>query len=143
MSASGLRLAWLMVPTACGWMPEDRPITVYSSSGALCFTSNPDGSIELVVNIGTCVSSSCDRVLAATCDLSEAGGVITVTSHAEVEHGRIQCTTDCGVPTARCGSAPVAPGTYAVTYGLQHAEVTLPATRQKLFSDRAQSVTCP
>lgn len=124
-------------------MPEHEPTTqVFDSSGSLCFTSKADGSVTVIVSFDTCLSSSCSRVLGATCKASESAGVITVSSRAAVEHGGRECTADCGSLTARCEAPPLAPGTYTVKYGAAQSELTLPASQAELFAD-APFVTCP
>jgi hypothetical protein len=128
--------------SGCGWMPADQSRTTHSS-GALCFKSGENGTLAVVVSFDTCLSSSCDRLLGTSCHLSESGGTITVAARADVEHDGHECTADCGIPTARCESPPLAAGTYTVTYGLDKGKVTLPTAQAVLFSDSAQSVTCP
>jgi hypothetical protein len=125
----------LLALTACGADPADDDITreVVSDSGALCFTSNPDGSVEVLVSFDTCLSSSCDRVLASSCSMREDGGAFTVTSRAEIQRRHTDCTADCGAVNARCTSAPIPPGTYLVKYGELTAELTLPTSPTERF----------
>jgi hypothetical protein len=134
----------VLLASACGWMPEHEPTTEhFQNSGGLCFTSKADGSVQIIVSFDTCLSSTCSRVLGATCRASESAGVITVTSNATVEREHLECTADCGVLTARCNTTPLAPGTYTVKYGGAQSEVTLPASEAELFTDVPSSVTCP
>jgi hypothetical protein len=142
---SAAKLASLaLVASACGWMPEYEPRTEgFQDAGALCFTSRPDGRLQVVVSFNTCFSSGCDRVLSATCRVSESAGVITVSSEATVERQTHECTLDCGPLTARCATAPIAPGTYGVKYGAAQSEITLPAAQVELFPEDVPSVACP
>jgi hypothetical protein len=109
----------------------------FSDTGALCFHSTPSGSVVLGVAFPGCLSSSCSKVTAALCRITEKDGAIKVTSYGEVKNENDECTDDCGSLTTRCESAPIAPGTYTVTYGDQTTELTLPATRETRFASSA------
>jgi hypothetical protein len=144
MTARTRTAALLVVASGCGWMPEYEPTTEsFKNSGALCFTSGADGSVKLIVTFDACLSSTCSRVLQATCRVSESAGVITISSHAATEREHRECTADCGALTARCEAPPMAPGTYTVKYGAAESELTLPAREAELFSDVPSYVTCP
>jgi hypothetical protein len=134
VAVKGLLFGVLLgVVTACDGGTED---TVFENAGSVCFTSTPTGSVEVIVSFPGCLSSSCDTPKNAQCRITEKDGVIKVASHGEVEHSGGACTDDCGSFTTQCTSAPIAPGTYVVTYGEQTAELTLPTlTSEARFGD--------
>jgi len=120
---------------------EDR--SYFDNVGTICFTSTPTESVKARVTFPTCLSSSCDHPENTVCGIKLVDGEIRVGSHAEVVREGGSCTDDCGSLNADCESAPIAAGTYTVTYGQAVAELTLPAQGQILFGPSDGFSSCP
>src|SRR5688572_30706651 len=55
------------------------------------------GELSIVVDFGVCLSSSCDTLRRATCEVTRDGSVISVTARADViSDNSGGCTDDCG-----------------------------------------------
>ncbi|HEY3500338.1 MAG TPA: hypothetical protein VGK73_36855 [Polyangiaceae bacterium] len=116
----------------------------HTNTGELCFKSTETGSVEMVVTFPDCLSSSCDEEIQANCHVVEKNGTIVVEGFAEVESQKGgSCTADCGSLTAKCESAPIAPGTYPVAYGANMGSLTLPTEGQVLFEGQSGFAICP
>jgi hypothetical protein len=126
----------------CGCVGGDDT-TTFENAGSVCLRSTATGSVKVVVTFPTCLSSSCDRVTMSACQIVEKDGTIRVGSRAQVQHEGGACTDDCGSLTALCESAPIAGGTYTVTYGSNTATITLPTSGQMVFSDGSGLASCP
>lgn len=57
---------------------------------------------ELVVDFEGCLSSSCDTLLSASCEVDFDGAVVDVSGEAVVRREGDVCTDDCGFIEARC-----------------------------------------
>jgi hypothetical protein len=126
--------SWVLLGavTACDGGEEN---TTFTNAGSVCFTSTSTGSVQVNVSFPGCLSSSCDKPKTALCRITLKDGVIKVSSYGEVEHEGGACTDDCGSFTTQCASEPIPPGTYAVTYGEQTSDITLPTTGEQRFGD--------
>lgn len=94
--------------------------TTYRSTteiSSTCVTSDGE-DIGVLVSFAECLSSSCDTLEAADCELSVEGNVVTVTGEAEIKSTtrtgpRGGCTSDCGFVDAVC-SMSLPPGDYVL-----------------------------
>lgn len=83
-----------LIVTACG----TGTTTVTVTTGSLtCIDGN-----QVKVRFENCLSSSCDRLVSATCVLSVEGERATVTGTAIIERQTGACTDDCGLIEAVC-----------------------------------------
>ena len=87
-----------------------------------------DGELRIDVNFGLCLSSSCDQLLRAGCDVTREGTVITVTATAAVESEGDTCTDDCGSVTTSCTLGKLPEGSYELRYGDAKIEFDVPST---------------
>lgn len=117
--------------------------TVFDNAGTVCFTSTPTESVKARVTFPTCLSSSCDQPANTGCGIKLVDGELRVASHAEVVREGGACTDDCGSLNADCESAPIAAGTYRVTYGEAVSELTLPAHDQIRYGPNDGRASCP
>jgi len=117
--------------------------TVFDNAGVVCFSSTATESVKARVTFPTCLSSSCDHPENTACGIKLVDGEIRVASHAEVVREGGSCTDDCGSLNADCESAPIAAGTYRVTYGAAVSELTLPAQNQIRFGADNGFTSCP
>lgn len=102
---------------ACDDEPEVRTETL-TDVGVACLHS--DGTIRL--DFETCLSSSCDTLVSATCAGSLDGDTLTITSEAVIDSQGDECTDDCGFVGATCtGDAPAAVEGITVSIGGQTA----------------------
>ena len=60
-----------------------------------------DGT-QVKVRFQGCLSSSCDRLVSATCSLAVEGDTAAVTGAAIIERQSGECTDDCGLIEAVC-----------------------------------------
>ena len=93
--------------------------------------------LAVTVVFPPCLSSSCNRVLGASCEVTPSGNQLVITGKAETEStGAGACTADCGALVAHCTSpATIPPGPYTVKFGAESAEVTLAQNPVELFAD--------
>jgi hypothetical protein len=127
---------------------SDSAVTTYEDEGSLCLSSVTDdgaAEVEITVQIPTCLSSSCSRVISTSCSVQEADGVLNVTSHAEVEQWTGTCTDDCRSLEMKCRSPRLAAGQYTLTFGAESTTLNLPATRERFFGGGSylDDATCP
>lgn len=86
---------WLILfLAACGSDVTSKTITEISD---VCVDGN-----SLKVTFLGCLSSSCDSLASATCTITAAGDVLTVTGEAVVDSQGDICTDDCGFIQATC-----------------------------------------
>jgi len=91
-------IATLVVLAACPGDPvADVQVVEFVDEGRLCFQNG-----DLIVDFQTCLSSSCDTLTDASCDLSLVGDVLTVESYGRIESSGTVCTDDCGFAVASC-----------------------------------------
>jgi hypothetical protein len=148
---TSLRDSWLLlVPVfclalACSDTDDRQPARrTHESEGGLCLRSSNDERLAVTVVFPMCLSSSCDRVLATSCEVTLSGNELTITSHAVTQStGAEACTADCGSLVARCTStAPIPPGQYRVTYGAESAEISLAQSPVELFAEEVPFRPC-
>jgi hypothetical protein len=123
-------VAWLMGAATLGCDSfADTPKQTYDNTGTVCLTLS-SGALKIEVQFPTCLSSSCDRALATSCEATLKDGVITLTSHGASEPtGETACTDDCGLLTAACVlPTPLEPGDYILNHGNDSAPVTVGST---------------
>ena len=60
------------------------------------------GAETLRAKFATCLSSSCDTLVSATCSIARAGEEAVITGRAEIDRQGDVCTTDCGLVEATC-----------------------------------------
>jgi hypothetical protein len=149
---ASLRARWLLlVPICCSVLAcsdsdNGRKIvrTTHESEGGLCLRSSNGQALDVLVVFPTCLSSSCDRELSTSCQVTRAGDQLVVTSHAETETtGADACTADCGSLVARCTSTvAVPPGPYTLIYGSEPADISLAQSPVELFADEVPFRPC-
>ncbi len=116
----------------------------FENEGRLClFAAEPNpfvtqtpqdfvagNSVELLVVMESCVSSSCTSDIAATCEASMTGSQITVTSAGSYSEdtGLGGCTDDCRAVSATCSTGPLQPGSYTVVHGEDELVLEVPAS---------------
>ena len=130
---------------ACSENDDKRIVrTTRENEGGLCLRSSSDEMLAVTVVFPTCLSSSCDRVLSASCQVTQSGNQLVVVSNAETETtGAEVCTADCGSLVARCTStAAVPPGQYTVTYGAESADIALTQSPVELFAQEVPFRPC-
>jgi hypothetical protein len=112
MSRISTLVVLLLVSVACG---EPEPTTeTLTDVGVACLHS--DGTVRL--DFETCLSSSCDTLISATCAGSLDGDTLTITSEAVIESQGEECTDDCGFVGATCtGDAPAIADGVTVSIG--------------------------
>ncbi len=125
----------------------DFGLVVAVDEGTLCMFSNapiipvaPAGDSELLtfdegsqlfvtVSLEDCLSDSCDVNRVASCQVTQDGATLQVTSELSYEMvDEAQCTMDCGRLVARCESAPLNGGHYKVQFGDQSYGLSVPST---------------
>ncbi|EDM77869.1 hypothetical protein PPSIR1_01542 [Plesiocystis pacifica SIR-1] len=76
-----------------------------------------DTQLTLEVAFDACLSSSCDKLVDASCEVELVDGVLEVSGSATIEaQTNGSCTADCGAVTAEC-SITVPVDTYLVRAG--------------------------
>jgi hypothetical protein len=99
----------LLLLAACGVPVETDVVTTISGVCA-------DGPF-LVVTLQTCLSSSCDTVVADDCGVVRADGALQVSASATIDREQGECTDDCGLVALRCELPANAAATETVTWG--------------------------
>ena len=72
---------------------------IFEDSGTVCIDEATD---QVLVQVNTCLSSSCDTLVEASCEAILDGDTLTVTSYAEVRSEGSTCTDDCGLVRPTC-----------------------------------------
>ena len=69
----------------------------YSNQGRACISDDPGYGPLVLVDLETCLSSSCDGRGESSCTATVDGDTLTVTSQAETRSavGDVECTNDC------------------------------------------------
>ena len=73
--------------------------TVLTNDGVICIDETAG---EVVVDMQTCLSSSCDTLISSECAVTLDGDTLTVTSTATIDSQGTTCTDDCGFVVVRC-----------------------------------------
>ncbi len=60
------------------------------------------GANTVRAKFATCLSSSCDTLVSATCSVSREGEDAVIAGRAEIDRQGDTCTTDCGLVEATC-----------------------------------------
>ena len=133
----GLISTAAIAPLACGDDAEATFATVeVTELNLLCIEPagaagelEADATARVRVQFNTCLSSSCDRLLDASCDVQLDNTSITVSGSALVE-SRFDpdtgCSSDCGLVTATC-EVDLPAGEYELTgSGVSAQTVTVP-----------------
>ena len=103
-------LTWLLVGLfGC---PEPVEVTELVDEGIVCWQNG-----EMIVDFQTCLSSSCDTLVEATCTVNADGDDVPLESYARIESQGNTCTADCGFTTADC-DLPDFTDTTGVTFTL-------------------------
>lgn len=127
MPSSTTRWALLALATlGCG---DDEPRQIYLNAGAPCLTSG-GGVLRAEMELLSCLSSSCNTLVASACTISEADGVVKLTSRFVMERAgdTAACTADCGDFGTECETSEPEPGSYEVTFGAARATLSFPLT---------------
>jgi len=117
--------------------------TVFNNEGAVCLVSEPSGAVRAKIIFSECIGG-CEKPTVAVCAVKDTGsGILRISSRGEVTTEGGACTLECGSFMTSCTSAPIAPGTYTVTYGERSSQVTLPTTGVFVFPTQGDPVPCP
>jgi hypothetical protein len=110
--------------------PTGQPAEPFASQlPAAPVTFEGDRPVEILVQMPTCLSSSCSKELRASCEVKLAGpGELVVTSSGSYVEEGTTCTADCRALFARCTSPTLPAGTYSVRHGDDRLTVTVPST---------------
>jgi hypothetical protein len=108
---------------------------VYVNSGSLCL--RPSGaSLRTEIKLLGCLSSSCNRLVANACAISQDEQQISISSRLVIEPNGANCATDCGSWVSRCELPLPSTGTYDVTFGEVRYSLPFPlATDTELVAD--------
>lgn len=107
---------------------DDWQLQTFADEGDVCFVQG-DGGVDVTIVLNDCMSSSCSRDFAGSCEAVVEGSTITLTSDMSWEQNvavGAMCTDDCGIPQADCTISGLADGTYEVTFGDQTVTLTVP-----------------
>ncbi|MEQ1570718.1 MAG: hypothetical protein ABMA64_34130 [Myxococcota bacterium] len=122
--------ALVVLPLAGCPVSEDWRLQSYVDEGEVCVTGG-GGTAEFLVTVQECMSSSCSRAFAGSCEATFDGAAVTLTSDLSWEDDftpGAECTDDCGIPSTTCTIADLPDGTWDVAFGGQTLTITLPAT---------------
>ena len=123
---------------------DETERTEYQDQGAACLTADTNGTLQVTVQIASCLSSSCSTVSDNTCTLQRADNQIILTSHAIIETNQDgPCTDDCRTATAQCTLEGVPAGTYTIVHGDDTETLELPTPGAMLFDPRGRSICDP
>jgi hypothetical protein len=101
---------------ACGvGPPTEHEVTDIASA---CV----DGD-QVAVRLATCLSSSCDTLLASACAATLDGDTVTVTAAATIRSEGGDCTADCGLVEVRCPLPDGAEAATTLAWGDQQAAI--------------------
>jgi hypothetical protein len=147
-----LRANWLLyVPVFCSTLAcsegDDgtrRHRTTLENEGGLCLRSSNDETLAVTLVFPACLSSSCDRVISTSCQVTPSGTELVISGKAEtVTTGADACTADCGSLVARYTSAEaIPPGSYTVKLGTDSADITLAQSPVELFPEAVPFRPC-
>ena len=87
---------WLFF-LACSIVSEQKTTTTLTDVGTACLASD-----TIQVDFETCLSSSCDTLVSATCTAELQGDTVVVHAEAVIESEGNECTDDCGFVSAEC-----------------------------------------
>jgi hypothetical protein len=131
----------LLAPTSAGCPSPVAETTTFEDEGEVCVRDSEewngeadvpaDQMLYVHVHFPTCISSSCDEVVEATCSASRDGQTIEVTSFGESRRTGISCTDDCGYMVATCELGELAAGTYTVVHGGEESTVEVPSAQDQ------------
>ena len=99
----------------------------YEVEGPLCAAQVSEGVVRVRVQLPTCLSSSCDRVVEEHCAITADGDILRVDSHWTVASSDGPCTTDCGYDTCTTEVENLAPGVYTLRYGAASVDIEVPS----------------
>jgi hypothetical protein len=119
---------------ACG---DDQPHQIYLNGGAACLSAEA-GVLRAEIGLLHCLSSSCNRLVASACTISERDGSVKLSSRFVMERdtGAEVCTADCGDFRTACETVEPEPGTYRVVYGPASVALDFPlAAATQLLPD--------
>lgn len=117
-----LGLSWIVATTlACVANGEEQLL----DEGKACIDVEPGDGYRAVVDSGVCLSA-CDEVIEATCSVTVAKRVVTVTSNITVQRMGEHGCTGCNSPSFACPVPPVEDGPYTLAYGDAVAAVIIP-----------------
>jgi hypothetical protein len=101
---------------------------VYVDSGALCLRASGD-QLRAEVKLLDCVTSSCNRQVAGSCNVSQHERQLSIASRLVLQHEKTRCATDCSNWTLRCEIPAPSPGSYDVVFGTARASLAFPLER--------------
>jgi hypothetical protein len=81
------------------------------------------------VKLLDCVTSSCNRQVASSCNVAQHERQLTIASRLVLQHEKTRCATDCSNWTLRCEMRAPSPGTYDVVFGAARAALAFPLER--------------
>ena len=104
---------------------------------------SPNAELRIDVDFGLCLSSSCDHLLRASCEVKRDGAVITVEARADVESDSSgSCTDDCGSVSASCALGTLPEGSYELRYGDATLAFDIPSTTSLRCAGNAFGRAC-
>ena len=115
---------------------DDQPTTKtvdHTDVGTACVSGTVDQPHEVAVDFDLCLSSSCDKLVSASCTVEQSGVDLTVNGKATVSRTGgpdTMCTADCGRVTAKCSVPALAAGTYQLSYAGKQIEFAVPVGEQ-------------
>lgn len=100
--------------------------TTYENAGAICLVPTAD-TVAVSVQINACLAGHCRRATDVRCQVENADGRLTVTSHAKVieSNDGSACPESCDPAQPTC-DFQVADGAYTIVHGADQATITFP-----------------
>lgn len=105
---------------------SDTVRETYENEGDVCLTTGDDTTLKVTVYFPTCLSSSCDRALSTSCNMTLDGNTIRLESRGRAEFRGGTCTADCGTLAATCSLPDLPAGEYELVYGKESTTLTWP-----------------
>ncbi len=97
--------------------------------GSELLTFEEGSQLHVTVSLDDCLSDSCDVNRTATCEVTQDGATLQVSSELSYEaFDEGKCTMDCGRLVARCQSASLTAGHYKVVFGDELYGLSVPST---------------
>jgi hypothetical protein len=149
LRAVNAKASFVVLLAAAGCTDEDYEGQV-SNQGTLCvrpagaeaaevacpvYAFEAERSLELEVDFGICLSSTCDHDATAKCSATVEGSVVTVKAQGSYVHEGDECSDDCGFLVARCELEPLPAGDYEFVYAGQTLTLSLPSERADICTD--------
>jgi len=88
--------------------------------------------LQLSVDLGVCLSSSCDQARSASCSAVRSGSVIEVIAEGSWTDNSANadgCTLDCGFLGATCETEALPDGNYEIRYAGNTLPISIPSSK--------------